>query len=267
MAGCLRVPLPAFRPPALCLVAALALAMPAFPAGVIYRYTDEHGAAAYTDAWERIPEAARSGAQVLDGDTLEPVRPGPAPAPAGSAPLPGAGAPADSHAQPAAPSVFSVWLSRFAELTIPLLSEYQLGVGLTSLILAIWGIVILRMSANPLVKLFTKIGLFLLAGGAAYAMLFSGLNERITRATGKPAHPAVTGKELIQGVEAASGQATDRLKHVTVDRLKGVVEKAKDATLGEATRTVEQANEANRRLDEQLRNLDPLQPGGAAGSP
>lgn len=250
------------------LSAALFLTTPALPADIVFRYVDEHGTPSYTDSWDRIPEPARSRAQALDAKTLEPVQPGSEapPQPSADPPLPAAPPPTD-RTEPQSPSLLAAWTARVARVTIPLPTEYELGVGLISLVLFAGGIMILRMTANALVKLLVKLGLVLVAGGTVYVLYFSGLNERITEATGKPTHRSVTGQELIGDVQTTTGKVADQLKHATVDRLKDVVDQAKDATVGEATRTAEQANEANRHLTEQLDRIEPPRPDAAPVSP
>lgn len=262
MAGSLRAGHLPCSPAVLWLPVILAVSTPAFSSGILYRYTDEQGAIAYTDSWDRIPERARAKAQALDGDTLEPARPDAAAA-APQVPVPES-IPASSP-EPPTPSPSSpwrAWLDRLGEQKIPLPSSYETGVGLTALVLIIWGVAIIRMTANALVKLLVKVGLLLVAGGAAYALYFSGLSGQVAEVTGRPGHATVTGKELLGAVEEKTGKVAEQLKQAAADRLKDAAGKAKEATVGEVNRTVEQANESTRTLQEQLERLEPTQPGG-----
>jgi hypothetical protein len=262
MAGSPRTKLTVSSPAVLWLAATLAFAPPALSAGTLYRYQDEQGAIAYTDSRDRIPERARAKAQALDGDTLEPIAPGAAAAPrAGEvAPAP-LGASVESSA-PAELPPWRQWIDRLADLTIPLPSSYETGVGLTALVLIVWGIVIIRMTASAMVKLLVKVGLLVVAGGAAYALYFSGLSDRVAGVTGRLGHTTVTGKELLGAVEEKTGKVAEQLKRAATDRLKDAAGKAKEAAVGEASRTVEQANESSRRLQEQLERLEPARPSG-----
>jgi hypothetical protein len=230
------------------LIAVWALSSPAFAGDAIYKYVDDKGTIHFTEQWHLIPEKYHSRVQTIDPATGQPFKPKPLhqePVPSRSAPL----QTAPSVQPPPEPAPFyAAWLEQFAKLSIPLPSRYQLGVGLTTLVLIFGAFKIMRLTTNPLLKIMLKASIMVMLAGSVYAMYISGLNEQISEATRDPAHPTATGKDLIQGTSGA------------VNQLKGAINKAtaplKDATIGEVSRTVDKANEANRQTEKTLHLIE-----------
>jgi uncharacterized membrane protein len=228
---------------------------PAFSADVVYKYIDDNGIPSYTEVWDLIPERYRSRAQALDPKTLLPVQTAPA------APMPQTMTNAMQSppptlpvqpAQPAPQAAAPSWLDRFAKMTFTLPSQYQMSVGLMTVILIGGVIFVMRFSSNPLVKVLGKLAIVLMVGGSIYAVYFSGLNDKISEVTKQPAQRTTSGKEIMGGVQ---GTAASALGKVT-----NVIDKTKAATIGEVNQTVSQANQSNRELDKRLGEIDPPAP-------
>lgn len=254
------------------------LASPAGAGDVIYRYVDDSGVVAFTGQRDAIPLKYQASAQALDALTFQPVReaaepsqaaPAPAPepefeTPAGLSKLqkpaadPGGGAaPAPRvepvPVQPAAPG----WLDQFAGTQIPLPSQFQLGVGLTTLALIIGAVLVSRVSRSPLLKLLLRSSIMLMLGLSVYLMYFSGLNDKISQVTGQPGQQATTGKDLLDEMKAKTGQMKSALDKAAANNpVTSVIEKTKAATVGEANQAVTAANQANQQLDNSLREIE-----------
>lgn len=257
------------------LLSTLALtAAPATAGDVIYRYVDDNGAVSFANQRDAIPLKFQASAQALDAVTFQPVQDpaaGSAPAPAaprepefetpaglsklqkpasdGQAvqPAPVAQTPAAPiPAEPATPG----WLDQIAGMRIPLPSQFQLGVGLTTLALIIGAVMVSRVSRNPLLKLLLRSSIMILLGGSVYLMYFSGMSEKISGITHEPGQQTTSGKELLDQMKAKTGQA------LTNNPVAGVIEKTKAATIGEANQAVNAANTANQQLDRSLKEID-----------
>jgi hypothetical protein len=220
----------------------------------IYRYVEKNGTTNYTDQWDSIPERYRNQAQALDPETLKPLT-------AGSS-LTSRPRMTSSNAAPSpltSPSALAqpghAWLDDISRWNVSLPSDYQLGVGSTALILIAGAIFLMRMSGNPVVKLGLKLVVTLALGGSVYLMYFSGLNERIADLTGRSPSQRLSGQKLLGDVAVKTKRVTDTLKHATVDQVKTVINKTTDVTVGEARRTVQQANQANAQLQKNLEEI------------
>lgn len=237
-------------------LAVLAVASPTLSANVIYKYVDEQGVTNFTEDLQQVPSAYLDRIQALDPVTLQPAKA--APATPGRRPSPSEPVAnsaivdyGDRSHQPATAS----WSNRLADLTIPLPSRYQLGVGLTTLVLIIGFRMVIRTSQNPAVKLLLKTSIMLMIGGTVYAIYLSSLNERISQATQQPAQRTMTGKELlgdIQGTAAQVRQVIDK----TASPVKEIFDKTQTATVGEVNRTVSEANQTSRQRESALHSID-----------
>lgn len=256
-------------------------AFPAWSGEVLYRYLDDQGVVNFANQRDSIPLKYQNSIQALDAITFQPVQeagaPPPAPAapagpaqepefqtpaglsslakpaapagPAGQAPQPPP--PAPMPAEPATPS----WLDQFAGTTIPLPSQFQLGVGLTALVLIVCAVVVSRMMQNLVLKLLLKMSIMLLLGGAVYLMYFSGMNERMAESTKQPGKRSTTGKELLGNMQGTAEQMKSALGKAAAP-VSGVIEKTKAATVGEANQAVNAANQSNQELDKRLREIE-----------
>ncbi|MEW6542120.1 MAG: hypothetical protein AB1411_00755 [Nitrospirota bacterium] len=235
-----------------CLLLAPLLSSPVFSADVVYKYVDDDGVVGFASDRQQIPEKYQNRVQALDAQTLEPVQHVPPPAPGAQ---PGTGSAQPSQEAQQAPAFYDPWLQRLSGATITLPSRYQLGVGLTTVLLIVMIVLVMRVSSNPLVKVLGKLGILLLAGGAIYAIYFSGLNERISEVTHEPTRQTVSGKEIVSEVKGKAAEVTQTLGK-SIEPVKGVIERTKAATIGEATQAVQQANQANQQLDKNLRDIE-----------
>lgn len=241
-------------PRILLLTGIVALAWPALAADVIYKYIDDDGVPNFTEQWQLIPERYHGRVLALDPVTLQPVKTSPA---AGAPPIPTAPAPAATPAaQPVQTPAASSWLDRFSRVTITLPSQYQMSVGLMTAILVAGVIVAMRFSSNPFFKVLGKLAIMLMIGGAVYAIYFSGVNERVSEITREPTQRTTSGKEILGGVQGTATQVKNVLGK-TMDPVKGMIDKTKAATIGEASQTVTQANQSNQELERRLGEIDP----------
>lgn len=253
------------------LLTLLSLAPSAWAGEVIYRYVDDQGVVNFTGQRDAIPLKYQGQAQALDAVTFQPVpdaaAPSPAPTaqpepefqtPAGLSSLVKPGgqatppvAPQPIQAEPAGPS----WLDRFAGATIPLPSQFQLGVGLTALVLIVCVVMVSRMMQNLVLKLLLRTSIMLFLGGAFYLIYFSGMNERMAETTRQPGQRTTTGKELLSDMKGKADQMKSALDKAA-SPVTGVIEKTKAATLGEVNQTVDAANQSNQQLDKRLREIE-----------
>jgi hypothetical protein len=238
------------------IAALLAVATPAFPANDIYKYVDDDGVPHYTDQWQLIPEKHRSSVQALDpstGKIFKPESVKATPPPPSSSPQPSL-ARKDSVAAtaPVDPPFYAGWLEQFSKLSIPLPSRLQLGVGLIGVVV-IWGAFkILRVSPNPLVKLMLKGVIMVILVGAAYTLLISNLNQRISEITNDPTPQSFSGKELIQNLHGTTERAREAIKEKTTAPL----EKIKEATVGGAIQARDSMNQSNLEKEKILKKIE-----------
>ncbi len=248
-----------FFPSLLCLWFLFALLFspaPTYSGTTFYKYVDEKGTVTYTNRLENVPARYRKQVEVLELDsppasssTLTPQNAG-SPPPSPSATISAQLASQQDNTRS------SSWLTWLASLRIPLPSQLQLGVGLLAVVLVIGAITILRYCSNPLVKIALKGFIVLILVGSAYVLYFSSLNDRLSAVTGKRSHSTISGQDIMTGIRDKVTEATETLKQTAVEPLMAPVQKAKDLTIGEANRTVEQANQANQELHKQLDSLD-----------
>ncbi len=232
----------------MCLLAFWLLAPPTVSAEPIYKYVDDAGTVHFTDWRGSIPEKYQSRVETVDPRILNPAVSAPvASIPDGATTSPVLEADHDSQVSQQGPSPLASWLDRFSALTIPVPSRFQLSVGGTSVVLIIGAIMIMRVSRNPLAKFMLKAAIALIIVGTFYITYFSSLNERISQVTGAPAQRTITGEDV------------NTIFTQTVGRLKQTLEQTTEMTIGEAQRSVEKVNQANRELEERLRELEPPQ--------
>ncbi|TAJ10331.1 MAG: DUF4124 domain-containing protein [Nitrospirae bacterium] len=253
--------------PSIFLLTLLSLAPLAWSGEVVYRYVDDQGVATFSSQRDTIPLKYQGQVQALDAVTFQPVQDAAAPTappepefqtpaglsrlakPAGQATPPVA--PQPIQAEPAGPS----WLDRFAGTTIPLPSQFQLGVGLTALVLIVCAVMVSRMLQNLVLKLLLRTSIMLLLGGSVYLIYFSGMNERLAETTRQPGRRTTTGKELLGDMKGKADQMKAALDKAAAP-VTGVIEKTKAATLGEADQAVNAANQSNQQLDKRLREIE-----------
>lgn len=253
------------------LLTLLSLAPSAWAGEVIYRYIDDQGVVNFTGQRDAIPLKYQDQAQALDAVTFQPVPDAATPPPAPTAPpepefeapagLSRLAKPAGQATPPTAPQPIQTepvgpsWLDRFAGTTIPLPSQFQLGVGLTALVLIVCAVMVSRMLQNLVLKLLLRTSIMLLLGGAVYLIYFSGMNERMAETTRQPGQRTTTGKELLSDMKGKADQMKSALDKAAAP-VTGVIEKTKASTLGEVNQTVDAANQSNQQLDKRLREIE-----------
>ncbi len=230
---------------------------PVFSADVIYKYVDDKGVPFFTDNYQQIPARYLERVHVLDAVTLQPVTPTEN-ASAASSPLstPAVRDVPQTQGSETSPQTTNAWLDRLAKQRIPLLTRFQLGIGLTSLTLIVGAILAIRASRNPVLTLLLRASIMFILGGTVYALYLSGLNERVSRATNEPTGRTTSGQEILGDVKGTAGQVKQLLDKTALDPVKAAIADTKAATVGEAARTVTEANQANQRLDKRLREIE-----------
>ncbi|MBI5411370.1 MAG: hypothetical protein HZA21_05200 [Nitrospirae bacterium] len=243
---------------AVCLLTAWTFAnRPALSSDIVYKYVDENGVAFFTDNYQNIPTQHLERMQALDATTLQPATPrGNVPATPSPPSTPTAQEVPQAQQSEAPPQMAEAWLARLSQQRIPLPTQFQLGVGLTSLILIIGIIMVRRASQNPALKLLLKVSIMFVLGSTVYTLYLSGLNERVSQATNEPTGRTTSGKELLGDVKGKAGQAKQILDKTVLAPVKEAIEKTKAATVGDVTKTVNEANRANQQLDKDLRAIE-----------
>lgn len=241
-----------------CLLTAWTFAnRPALSADVVYKYVDDNGVAFFTDNYQNIPTQYMERMQALDAATLQPVVPrGNVPTSPSPPSTSAAQEVPQAHRSEAPPQMAEAWLARLSKQRIPLPTQFQLGVGLTSLILIIGIIMVRRASQNPVLKFLLKVSIMFVLGGTVYALYLSGLNERVSQATNEPTGRTASGKELLRDVKGKAGQVKQLLDKTALAPVKEAIEKTKAATVGDVTKTVNEADQANQQLDKHLREIE-----------
>jgi hypothetical protein len=129
-------------------------------------------------------------------------------------------------------------------LSIPLPSRFQLGVGLTALALIIGALVAMRASGSRSVRLGLKAGIAITLIASGYGMYLSNLNDRISALAREDAHPTTSGAVVL-----------DHSKSL-VDRARAAVERATEATVGEARRNASSLDRAQQDREHVAQALD-----------
>lgn len=266
---------PSFR--FIVLLIVLSLPAPTWSGEVIYRYVDDEGVTNFTGQRDTIPLKYQDRVQALDAVTFQPVpdaaTPTPAPAapqdpefqtPAGLSSLVKPDASSGQAGQTAPPTIPAPipaelarpsWLDQLVGTTIPLPSQFQLGVGLTALVLIVCSVLVSRMVRSLILKTLLKSAVPLLLGSAVYLMYFSGMNERLAETTRQPGQRTTTGKELLSDMKGKADQMKSALDKAAAP-VANVIEKTKAATVGEANQAVNAANQSNQQLDKRLREIE-----------
>lgn len=237
-------------------LAVLAMDSPALSANVVYKYVDKQGVTNFTEDLQQVPSAYLDRVQALDPITLQAAKTAPATPdrrPSPSEPVANSALVGQGDRSPQ--SATASWFNRFADLTIPLPSRYQLGVGLTTLVFIIGFLMVIRTSQNPAVKFLLKTSIMLMIGGAVYAIYLSSLNERISQATQQPAQRTMTGKELLGNLQRTADQVQQVIDK-TAAPVKEMLDETQAATVGEVHRTVTEANQATRQRENTLHSID-----------
>jgi len=218
---------------------------------VIYKYVDDNGVPNFSGDRGSVPPAYQDRVEMLDAVTLRSIHP-PAPATATSGDA-GIVASPEMPAKSAEPS----WLDRFASATIRLPSQFQLGVGLTTLALLVGIMLALRVTHNRLVKLLLRSAILCILGATVYITYVSGINTRLAETTGQPSQRTTTGQDMLNDLSGKADRIKSALgKAAANNPAQGAIGKVKAATVGEATQAANATDRANQQLDQHLREIE-----------
>ena len=216
--------------------------------GPIFKYEDDSGIATFTEQWDSIPTKYRGQVVTLNAQTLKPIEGG------SSRHIREASQP--STRQPVTNSPGPSWQDRLYALPMPLPSQFQLGVGVTSGVLILGIILARRYTANPVLKVFLKLGIVILLGGTGYVLYFSTLNTELSTLSREPLHQTTTVGRAMQNMKTTTAPISDAIQQGVVQPIQAVIKASKDATTEQAARTVDQANASTRQLEHTLKESD-----------
>jgi hypothetical protein len=225
----------------------------AFPTSIradspIFKYEDDSGIITFTEQWDSIPIKYRDRVVTLNAATLKPVEGG------SSAHLP--------HTSPtvtgekAKDSVWDSWRDRLNGLSIPLPSEFQLGIGLTSGLLIVGTLMVLRYTSNPFIRVVLKFVVVAVVGGTGYLLYFSILNAEVSISNGEPRRPTTTIDDFMQTLRNLHAPLSYDIDNSVLHPIQSVIEQSKDATVGKASRTVNQSNAATTQMEDTLKETE-----------
>lgn len=216
--------------------------------GPIFKYEDDAGITTFTEQWDSIPTKYRGRVVTMNAETFRPIE--------GDSTRHARQASPRNTRQLAANSVGPSWPDRLYELPIPLPSQFQLGVGVTSGVL-IFGIVLVRRyTSSPVLRAFLNLGLVILLGGTGYVLYLSSLNAQLATLSREPLHQTTTVNRVMQNMKATGAPISDAIQQGVVQPIQSVIKASKDATTGQAARTVDQANASTRQLEQTLKESD-----------
>lgn len=204
----------------------------------IFKYEDDSGIITFTEQWDSVPDKYRERVVTLNPATLKPVEGGSSPH-RSHASLPIAGENPQDF-------VSNVWENRLDGLSIPLLSQFQLGVGLTDVVLIVGMLLVRHYTSNPFIKVLLKLIVVILVGGTGALLYLLHLNANVSIVTGEPVRETTEVEGFMQTLKNSRAPLSDAVENSIVQPLQSVIERSKEATLGQATRTVDRANAATR---------------------
>ena len=218
----------------------------------VFKYEDDSGVITFTEQWDSIPGKYRERVVTLNPATLKPVQGGSSPhRPNASPPIAG---------ESLQDSVWDFWEDTRDGLSIPFLSQFQLGVGLTGVVLIIGILVVRHYTSNPFITVLLKLIVVILVGGTGAFLYFLHLNAKASILTGEPQGHTTTGDGLMQTLKNSAAPISDTIEQSVVHPLQSVIEQSKEATLGQATRTVDRANAATSQMEKTLQEIEGDQP-------
>lgn len=214
----------------------------------IFKYKDDAGTVTFTEQWDSIPTKYRGRVVTLNAQTLKPIEGG------SSRHVRQASQPStmQSPDNSAGPS----WRDRLYELPIPLPSQFQLGVALTSGVLILGIILVRRYTSTPVLKVLLKLGIVILLGGTGYVLYFSSVNTELSTLSREPLHQTTTVDRAMQNMKTTGASISGAIQQGVVQPIQSVIRASKEATIGQAARTVDQANASTRQLEHRLKESD-----------
>ena len=212
---------------------------------LIFKYEDDSGTITFTEQWYSIPIKYRERVVTLNAATLKPVEGGYSIYP--------------PHAsQPVTGEVAkdSSWRDSLNGLFIPLPSEFQLGIGLTSSLLIVGTLMVRRYTSNPFIRVVLKFAVVAVLGGTGYLLYFSILNAEVSILNGESRRPTITVDSLMQTLKNLYAPISQDIDNSVVHPIESVIEQSKEATVGKASRTVNQTNAATTQMEDTLKETE-----------
>ena len=204
----------------------------AFPTSIradspIFKYEDDSGIITFTEQWDSIPSRYRERVVTLNAATLKPVESVySAHMLHGSQPIAG---------EKSKDSAWDSWRDRLDGLSLPLPSQFQLGIGLISGLLIVGTLMVRRYTSNPFMRALLKFVVVAVLGGTGYLLYFSNLNAEVSTLRNLPA------------------PLSHDIDNSVLHPIQSVIEQFKDATVGKASRTVNQSNAVTTQMESTLK--------------
>ena len=222
----------------------------AFPTSIradsqIFKYEDDSGIITFTEQWDSIPNKYRERTATLNAATLKPVESGYSVYP--------------PHASPTVTgeeAKDSSWRDRLNGLSIPLPSDFQLGIGLTSSLLIVGTLMVRRYTSNLFIRVVLKFVVVALVGGTGYLLYFSILNAEVSILNGESRRPTTTIDDFMQTLRNLHAPLSYDIDNSVLQPIQSVIEQSKDATVGKASRTVNQSNAATTQMEDTLKETE-----------
>jgi hypothetical protein len=153
-------------------------------------------------------------------------------------------------------SVRNSWRGRLEGLSIPLPSQFQLGIALTSGVLIVATLMVRRYTSNPFMRVLLKLVVVILVGGTGSLLYFLNLNTEISTLTGESLRPTRTVNSLMQTLKNSSAPLSQAIENSVVHPVQSAIEQSKDATVGKAARAVNQSNAAITQMEKTLKETE-----------
>ena len=132
-------------------------------------------------------------------------------------------------------SAWDSWRDRLDGLSLPLPSQFQLGIGLISGLLIVGTLMVRRYTSNPFMRALLKFVVVAVLGGTGYLLYFSNLNAEVSTLRNLPA------------------PLSHDIDNSVLHPIQSVIEQFKDATVGKASRTVNQSNAVTTQMESTLK--------------
>ncbi|MDQ6734683.1 MAG: hypothetical protein M3Z35_11330, partial [Nitrospirota bacterium] len=123
--------------------------------------------------------------------------------------------------------MWNAWRDRLDGLSIPLPSQFRLGVWLISGLLIIGTLIVRRYTSNPFMKVLLKLVVMILVGGTGYLLYFLNLNTEVSTLSGEALRPTTTVDGLMQTLKNSSAPLSHAIENSVVLPLQSVMEQSK----------------------------------------
>jgi hypothetical protein len=93
-------------------------------------------------------------------------------------------------------------------------------------------------------------------GGTGYLLYFSILNAEVSISNGEPRRPTTTIDDFMQTLRNLHAPLSYDIDNSVLHPIQSVIEQSKDATVGKASRTVNQSNAATTQMEDTLKETE-----------